>query len=171
MRALILLVPAVFIWAPTQHAQAQSLTGSRAVEEREIAAVRTVYQDVTGAAASGQLARRDSTVQCPDDLEQEVTRWTDPSGRIRQLTWVAGTDDHSETHRFYYDGSGRLRFIFVSFGAVNGTGQEERVYYAADGRLLRRRKTRIHGPGYPFADAEPVWRPEEWLRRLCSDGR
>jgi YD repeat-containing protein len=134
--------------------------------------VRAVYQDVTRAAAAAQLARRDSTVQCsPDDLEQEVTRWTDPAGRIRQLTWAAGSDDHAQTQRFYYDEAGRLRFIFVSRGAVNGTQQEERVYYASDGRLLRRLLTEVHGPGYPFGEAEPVWRPAEWLRRLCAGGR
>jgi len=167
MRTSILLIPTLLALAPALQAQART-----SESEREIAAARAVYQDVLRAASSGQLARRDSTIGCsPDDLEEEVTRWIDSAGRIRQLTWVAGSDDHAETHRFYYDGSGRLRFIFVSRGAVNGTQQEERVYYAADGRLLRRRRTLVEGPGYPFAEAQPVWRPDEWLRRLCSDGR
>jgi YD repeat-containing protein len=162
-RASILAILAVLAYAPA-HAQSAA--------EREIAAVRTVYQAVTRAAAAGELVRRDSTVRCsPDDLGQEVKLWRDARGTIRQLTWEGGTDDHAETLRFYYDGDGRLRFVFATRGAVNGTRQEERVYYAADGRLLRRRATRLAGPGYPFGEVEPIWRPAAWLRRLCTDDR
>ena len=168
MKTFMLLASTFLTFAPVLRAQ----TRTAAQTEREIAAVRAVYQEITQAASTGRLMRRDSTVRCsPDDLEQEVTRWTDLSGTIRQLTWMAGSDDHAETQRFYYDGSGRLRFVFVSRGAVNGTQEEERVYYAADGRLLRRRKTRVEGPGYGFGDPQPVWHPNAWLRSLCSGGR
>jgi|GEM_PF-3393222 len=164
MRASILLASALLLWTQPRHAQAQPTARARAAAEREIAAVEAVYRAVERAT----LVRRDSTVQCPDELEEEVTRYVDSAGTVRRLTWQGGTDDHAETHEFYYDQAGRLRFIFSSFRAVNGTGVEERVFYAPDRRLLRRRRNRIAGPGYPFASVEPVWRPNQWLRQLCS---
>lgn len=78
------------------------------------------------------------------------------------------TDDHAETHRFYYDSAGRLRFVFVTLGAVNRTHEEERIWYAADRRVLRRTKRLVHGPGYPVPDVAPIWNPAEWLRNPCS---
>jgi hypothetical protein len=155
-------------FAPAAVAQASSARYED--REQEIRAVRAVYQEVTRAAAANRLARRDSTVNCRgDDLGMEVTLMTDSAGRVRQLTWRGGTEDHAEVNRFYYDGAGRLRFIFATRGAVNGTGQEERDYYAADGRLLRRSTTRTRGPGYPFSPATPIRRPMEWLRHVCPD--
>jgi len=164
MRASILLASTLLLWARPWHAQAQPTARARTTPEREIAAVDAAYRAVERAT----LVRRDSTVQCADALEQQVTRYVDSAGTVRRLTWETGTDDHAETHEFYYDRAGRLRFIFSSFGAVNGTGVEERVFYAPDRRRLRRRRNRIAGPGYPFASVEPVWRPNQWLRQLCS---
>ena len=27
-----------------------------------------------------------------------------------------------------------------------------------------------HGPGFAFSAARPVWRPNDWLQKLCSRG-
>jgi hypothetical protein len=151
---------------------AQPSPEGRAASEGEIRAVRVVYQEVTRAAAEERLTRRDSTVECGEnDLGSEITVWREPSGRIRQLTWAGGTDDHAQTVRHYYDRAGRLRFVFITRGAVNGTEQEARLYFGEAGQLLRRVEAQKKGPGYPFGDPEFAWRPEEWMRQLCSEGR
>ncbi|HEX6749395.1 MAG TPA: hypothetical protein VF092_19020 [Longimicrobium sp.] len=171
-RWAIPLATAACFLASVSTGAAQSSRARQAAAEPEIQAVRAIYQEVMQAVAANRLARRDTTVQCDgDDWGQTVTFRTDAAGRVRLLTWEGGTDDHAETHRFYYDGAGRLRFIFATYGAVNGTLLEERVYYATNGRLLRRLRTQTHGPGYSFVPPTPIWRPAEWLRRLCSGSR
>lgn len=162
------LAAALLLWSASA-VHAQSPRASRSGTEAEVAAVRAVYEEVVQAAAAHRLARRDTTITCDEeDLGTDVTVMTDASGGVRLLSWKGGSDDHGETHRFYYDAAGRLRFLFVSRGAVNGTEQEERVYYAPDRRVVRHLVTLTHGPGYAFARGTPVWRPVEWVRTLCS---
>ena len=168
---IVLALPLLFLCASSVVA-AQPTSASARAQEREVAAVRAVYQEVTRAVAAGHLVRRDTTVACDEsDLGQEITLWRDRAGLVRQLTWAGGTDDHAQTYRSYYDAAGRLRFVFVTRGAVNGTQQELRLYFGLTGTLLRRLEKRTAGPGYPFSEPEPVRAPSEWLRQLCSQGR
>ena len=168
-RRVVPLAAAALLFGSAPAAAAQSPRTGDAATEQEIQAVRAVYQEVTQAIAANRLTRTARTVHChEDDLGDDVTVWTDASGHVRQLTIAGGTDDHAETLEFYYDSAGRLRFIFASRGAVNMTGEEERVYYAADRRVLRRTR-QVHGPGYFFSPAAPIWRPAEWLQGPCAE--
>ena len=89
--------------------------------------------------AGHRWARTDTTVKCDDeDIGDHVTVDRDSTGTIRRLRWSGGTEDHAETHSYYYDAVGRLRFAFLTLGAVNGTQREERVYYAGTGEVVRR---------------------------------
>lgn len=167
--ARALAAAAMLVCSVSGVAVAQSSRATGSATEQEIGAVRAVYQEVMQAIAANRLARRESTVQCDEDgWAFDVTVWRDRDGRVRQLTWEGGSDDHAETRRFYYDSAGRLRFVFATRGAVNGTGEEERVWYAADRRILRRTKRLVQGPGYPVPDVPPIWNPAEWLRNPCS---
>lgn len=169
-RRLVPLAAAAILLGTALPAAAQSPRDGNGDTEREIRAVRAVYQEVTQAVAANRLTRTQKSVRChKDDLGEAVTAMTDASGRVRQLTIAAGTDDQAETQRFYYDSAGRLRFIFVTRGAVNGTEEEERIYYASDRRVLRRTRTKLQGPGYFFSPATPIWRPAEWVRDPCPD--
>jgi hypothetical protein len=56
------------------------------------------------------------------------------------------------TFRHYYDDAGRLRFVFVTGGAINGSRMEERIYLDQRGKLLRDDRKWTEGPGYPFVD-------------------
>ena len=171
-RVLALAATAMLVASASNGAAAQSSRAASSATEQEIGAVRAVYQEVMQAIAANRLTRLDSTVHCDGDgWALDVTVWRDRDRRVRQLTWAGGTDDHAETHRFYYDSAGRLRFVFVTRGAVNGTQEEERVWYAADRRVLRRTKRQVHGPGYPFEEVAPIWNPAAWLGNPCSDDR
>lgn len=151
--------------APAQRPRADT------AEAREVAAVRALYRDVVRAVDAHELTRRDSTFACSDhDLGQTVSIWASSDSTIRRLKRTLGTDDHAQTEWFYYDRAGHLRFHFITFGAVNGTLQEERFYYAVDGRVIRHLVRQTHGPGYPFHADRPIWKPAAWLRRPCSVG-
>lgn len=90
------------------------------------------------------------------------------AGAIRRLDIGLGTEDHAEEWLFYYDTSRRLRFALAKRGAVIGSQQEERVYYAKDRTMLARRVRWLHDPHYAFSLLAPVWNPAAWRKAACS---
>jgi hypothetical protein len=101
---------------------------SRSAAARDVASARAVYTEVEQAIAAKRLAPRDTTIACDGaPFDVDVTRYTDAGGRIRMLSVEGGSDDQSQTTRYYYDAGGRLRFAFATRGAVNGTREEERA--------------------------------------------
>jgi hypothetical protein len=91
----------------------------------------------------------------------------DASGRLRYFEWQGGSDDHAERHQYFYDAAGRQRFAFLTFGAVNGTEYEERVYFADNGSVERRRKRLVKGPGYAIEPETGMPDPHTWVRHVC----
>ncbi|HEU0054303.1 MAG TPA: hypothetical protein VFQ39_14045 [Longimicrobium sp.] len=124
---------------------------------------RSVSREVEMAVAANRLARRDTTLCADTTPGTEVRWWTDDAGRVRRLEVEGGTDDHAEHIRYDYDGIGRLRLAFASFGAVNGTGEEETAVFSPTGELLSRERVRTAGPGYTFAEIIPLPAPAAWL--------
>lgn len=149
-------------WRRAQAAQAAAF-------QQEIAAVRAIYQEVNRDAAARRLVARDTVPRCVDGLHHLVaaTLWADPSGRVRLLKTGGVTEHHGDVRHYYYDRSGQLRFVYVARAAVDDSEEQERIYYAADGRRLQHLTTLTRGPGYPFHEDYPVSDPAEWLRQPC----
>ena len=148
--------------------QAQSPGIGRLAEEREIAAVRTVVREVDRDFAAKRLMSTEIVPECDDSHDGVSARLLiDRTGRTRQLRWAGTTEHHGDSRYYYYDESGKLRFALAIRAADNGSVEEERAYYTAGGRLLRRLKTLKAGPGYPFHENKPIWEPAKWLRQPC----
>ncbi len=81
----------------------------------------------------------------------------DVKGVVRKYENEAGSDDSMLTWRHYYDTAGRLRFVFITGGAVNGSQLEHRIYFDESGKRLWEEHKYVKGPGYTWPD---VW-PEE----------
>ena len=147
------------------HAQSPSpRSGSAAVES-----AASVYRDVEHALKRGQLHRRDTTVTCQQSgLDARAVFFTDRRHRLRRLDTDGGTDDHAEQVAIYFDTLGRARFAFVQRGAVNGTHQEERVYYDERTKAVRRQVRRVRGPGYPFDTLTTVTQSATLVHDLCG---
>ena len=134
-----------------------------------IRVARATFQEAERAVAARRWVRRDTTVKCDDeDLGDDVSVVRDSTGTIRRLQSSGGTEDHAETHRYYYDAAGRLRFAFFTLGAVNGTQREERVYYAGDGGVVRSLVRLVRGPGYAAQAETGIPDPAAWLRGMCQ---
>ena len=97
--------------------------------------------------------------------------FTDQAGRARKYFLESGSDDSAGEARLYFDAAGQLRFRFSTTNAVNGTSQEERVYYDAHGRELYHDKRLLAGPGYPGGwDLPASFDPIADFRSLCGPG-
>jgi hypothetical protein len=147
----------------------ESSVHDRAAIDSGLVEVRKIYQGIESAIRAGALHRVDTTFSCDSEsLDYDAHLYADSSGAIRRLDIDVGTEDHGEKWSFYYDAQKRLRFALAKRGAVVGSEQEERVYYAEDRKLLARRISWQHGPHYWFAKLDPVWDPREWKKAACT---
>jgi hypothetical protein len=84
----------------------------------------------------------------------------DSKGMVRFYQNEGGSDDSSLKWEHYYDEQGRLRFVFITGGAVNGSQLEHRIYFDETGKRIWEDQTYKKGPGYTFPE---VW-PDEQLQ-------
>jgi hypothetical protein len=162
-RDIPILIAIVIASAADGQATADTVATNAAVR-----AIRVVYQEVEAAVISATLRQRADSFRCePDRPTLRVTTYADSQGVTRRLVLRAESEDQSETVSYYYDRAGHLRFAFATRGVVNGTHQEERVYYALDGTVLRRLTRLVSGPGYPFGKVAAVSLPQDARRTLC----
>ena len=100
------------------HAGAQSSSAGA------VRAAQVIYREVETAIQQHRVARRDTSVRCPDNgLDAHASIFADRNHRIRRLDTDGGTEDHAERLHTYFDTLGRARFSFAQRGAVNGTQQ------------------------------------------------
>ena len=125
-------------------------------KQAEIADVRRIYRQIQASAGgeSWKTLRRDFEYCAPyvDTTRQLIL---DAQGRPRVYTREAGSEDSSLTWRHYYDTQGRLRFVYITGGAVNGSVLEHRIYLSARGQRVDERHRYTKGPGYTFPSVWP----------------
>jgi hypothetical protein len=126
-------------------------------------------QGIDTALTTGRLHQRDTSAVCDDGaVPFDITVHRDAQGTLRRLHFQGGSGDSFHDVTYYYDARGRLRFAFAKRGAVNGTQEEERVYYSDHGDVLHRDLRRIAGPGWPWDPVDAITDPEAWLRAPCE---
>jgi hypothetical protein len=79
---------------------------------------------------------------------------------VRMYEKQGGSDDSSLTTKHFYDEAGRLRFVFITGGAVNGSQLEQRIYFDEAGQRIWEEHKYVKGPGYTFPE---VW-PDDQLQ-------
>ena len=81
---------------------------------------------------------------------------TDSSGHVRFYQNENGSEDSSVKLEHYFDEAERLRFVFITGGAVNGSELEHRVYFDEMGKRIWEEQTYKKGPGYTFPKMWPL---------------
>lgn len=138
-------------------AQAQvPITAKNWLTHPEIKKIRSVYQEVTGLLKVGGLRREIRRFEYCDPNEGNLReRYTDASGVVRKYVLGGGSDDSSVTLEHTYDSQGRLRFVLVQAGAVNGSQYLYRIYFNEQGKRIWENRKLVSGPGYPFGKTWP----------------
>lgn len=124
-----------------------------------IVAVRAMYRAVEQSIARKRLAKEQRTVEECGPLGEDRTIFSNADGVIRKYVWQTGSGDSLITVRHYYDPQGRMRFVFATAGAVNGTQLEHRIYFDEQGVRIRESRDFKSGPGWTF----PQFSEEEGL--------
>ncbi len=155
-RAVVLL-----LCLPATASFAQSLTAATWNKDPRIVAVRAVVSEIETAIKAGNY-RHDITEFGYEQPYRDMLRetYTDKYGRIRKIAREAGSDDSALTWNYYYDQTGRLRFVFITGGAVNETEIEHRLYFDESGARLYEFQKLIKGPGYTFPH---IWPDEDLI--------
>ena len=145
-------------------AHAQTITAKNWQSHPAILEIRGIYAGVGALIAQKKLSFEQKIYgYCPTwDLERK--KYTAANGVVRRYVKAGGSEDSAVTLEHTYDALGRLRFVLIKAGAVNGTQLEQRWYFGASGQRLwlDRRQT---GVGYTFSDTdflrEMVWNPKK----------
>jgi hypothetical protein len=127
----------------------------------QIKAIRAIVQSVkNGMSRKTFNVRKRAFEYCEPYVDTERMIATDSRGRARFYENAGGSDDSSLKWEHYYDEAGRLRFVFITGGAVNGTELEHRIYFDEAGKRIWEEQTLKKGPGYTFPE---VW-PDDQLQ-------
>ena len=146
-------------------AMALGLPSAMAADPPDVASARAVYQQVEHLRKSRRLqlsqpAGADTDAgeaRCgcaPYGATTACTLGRDAQGVARWFEREGGSSDSLIRERQHFDSQGSLRFIFVHTGAVNGTVQEQRLYFSPSGQRVRASFKTVSGPGYTF--------PRQW---------
>lgn len=87
---------------------------------------------------------------CEPYADMERTIYRDDKKVARIYVHSGGSDDSSLTFESHYDENGKLRFVFIMGGAVNGSQLEHRIYYRANGERFWQIQKYTKGEGYTF---------------------
>lgn len=127
----------------------------------KIKAIRAIVQSVkNGMSRKSFTVRKRVFEYCEPYEDTERMIATDSGGRARFYQNAGGSDDSSLKWEHYYDEAGRLRFVFITGGAVNGSELEHRIYFDEAGKRIWEEQTYKKGPGYTFP---AIW-PDEQLQ-------
>ena len=123
--------------------------------------VRAIVQSVkAGMSLKVLKTKRRAFEYCEPGADTKRTIATDAKGRARFYETEGGSEDSSLKMEHYYDQRGRLRFVFITGGAVNGSQLEHRIYFDETGKRIWEKQTYTKGPGYTFPT---VW-PDDQLQ-------
>jgi hypothetical protein len=121
----------------------------------EIEAVRRIVRDVDRRVRAGKLqasARPFQACGPSEDAERRIYAGAD--GRAAKFVRQSGGAEAALTFEEYYDEAGRLRYVFIHGGAVNGALLEHRIWLDPEGNRLWEEQKLRRG-SYPFPTAWP----------------
>jgi hypothetical protein len=170
--ALVTISAVSLLTIGTPHAAPQEtggeVTKANWQQHPKIKQVRSIVQAVKAGMSNKSFSVRKRVFEyCEPYEDTERTLATDSRGRARFYKNAGGSDDSSLAWEHYYDETGRLRFVFITGGAVNGSQLEHRIYYDEMGKRIWEEQAYKKGPGYTFP---AVW-PDDQLQITDAAGK
>jgi hypothetical protein len=134
------------------------VTSANWQQHPKIKLVRSIVESVNSGVTNGTLKVSVRKFEYCEPYEDTLRKMAaDSRGVVRRYEYQAGSDDSSLTWQHYYDEAGRLRFVLILGGAVNGAKLEHRIYFEESGKRIWEEHKYLPGPEYTFPE---VW-PEE----------
>lgn len=135
--------------------QAQQINKTNWQKDPRIVAVRQIVSGIQAGLKRRAFKISERKFEYCEPYEDTLRRMAvDAKDLVRLYVKEAGSDDSALKWQHYYDHGGRLRFVFITGGAANGSELEHRVYFDDAGNRIWEEQKYVKGPGYTF--------PEEW---------
>ncbi len=139
-----------------QNGAGEKVTKSNWQRHPKIRSARAVFQAVkSGLSTKAFTVRTRRFEYCEPYEDGSRMIATDARGRVRYYEKQAGSEDSALKWEHYYDEAGRLRFVFITGGAANGSELEHRIYFDEDGKRIWEEQKYTKGPGYTFPTTWP----------------
>ena len=119
-------------------------------EQAKIREIRKLVNSVDRGMTKGIFKTSQKRFEdCEDGYEVYRRITVDAKGVVRRYEMQGGSEDHLLTFQHYYDESGRISFVYIIGGAVNGTRIQHRIYFDENGSRIFEAHKNVTGPGYP----------------------
>lgn len=161
--AVAALAPAGAMWNTVAQ---DEVTKENWQQHPKIKTVRAIVQSIkSGLAGKSFKTGTREFEYCEPYEDGRRSMAVDGRGRVRYYEKQAGSDDSALKWEHYYDEEGRLRFVFITGGAANGSELEHRIYFDEEGKRIWEEQKYTKGPGYTFP---AIWPDEQLQRRNVS---
>ncbi len=151
MKNTLLLITTLFIGSA---ALANKITEKNWQKNAEVIEVRKIY-DANQKLKKGWIKQDKVWNYCEPYADTQRILITDKKGIARIYSNSGGSDDSSVNWESHYDENGKLRFVFITGGAANGSKLEHRIYFRANGDRFWELQKYVEGPGYTFPNPWP----------------
>jgi len=146
---LILAIGLVSVQAQALRDGSQANTPANKREPSEVEAVRTIVKEVNEGWANRQFKTSARRFEGCGEAFTEFRRLTvDANGVVRRYELGYTAEDEGRTDQYYYDESGRLRFVLIFGSAGNGSSLRHRIYFDQTGNRLREQHHVTSGSGH-----------------------
>ena len=128
----------------------EAITEANWQQHPRIIAIRKMVASVDAGVKRGTFKtsqRRFDVDNCNGGSESLRRMAVDSKGIVRRYETRGGTEDYLLTFQHYYDEAGRLRFVYIIGGAVNGTRIQHRIYFDEAGKRIWEAHKQLSGPG------------------------
>ena len=167
LMSLLLALAIAAVPAAAQELEAGKVTQGNWQQHPKIKMVRNIVDTVNAGLSKRAYKISERKFEYCEPYEDTLRKLAvDANGIVRMYEKQAGSDDSSLTWKHYYDEVGRLRFVFISGGATNGTELEHRIYFDESGKRIWEDHKYVKGPGYTFPE---VW-PDDQLQTTKPAG-
>ncbi|NJO17630.1 MAG: hypothetical protein HC877_18405 [Thioploca sp.] len=103
----------------------------------KIQEIRNIYNQIESRITNNTLVKSEKSLASEEPaVPTSKTIYVDNLGTVRKYIEAAGSEDSALTSNYYYDHAGRLRFVFITGGAVNGSQLEHRIYFDTRGKRI-----------------------------------
>ena len=150
LSCLILLSPANSNAHPRRLAQSTSVTERNWQKHPKINAVRNVVSSVNSGLKKHWLKTTERKYEsCGDQYFTARRIGRDAKGVARWYRDYSEGEDASFEFNYYYDANGKLRFVFATVRAGNGTREQLRIYFDETAHRIWKSHKSLAGPGCP----------------------
>ncbi len=103
----------------------------------KIQEIRDIYNKIESRITNNTLDKSEKSMES-EETSVPISKiiYVDNLGTIRKYIEETGSDDSALTSNYYYDHAGKLRFVFITRGAVNGSKMEHRIYFDTRGKRI-----------------------------------